>query len=608
MCGINGFTFQDSKRLRDMHAATRHRGPDDEGFFESADISLAHNRLSIIDLSKNGRQPMSDPKGRFTIVFNGEIYNYRELRVELEARGRTFRSDSDTEVLLTAFSEWGEACLPKLNGIFAFAVWDRDEQRLTLVRDQIGVKPLYYFYDGTRLIFSSELKALLVHDIPRVIDTGSLGAFFHFLYVPGAQTMMRGIVRLEPGHVVTFHKGALQKRRFWHLREGDYFDNRNDAVAAIRDTARRAVKRQLVSDRPLGIFLSGGIDSSCILGMMNEMADGPIKTFSVGYEQTEQAEKYNADAKLAEKTAAHFGATHETLVITARDVQSVFEKAAWHMDEPIANHVQPSTYLLAQYAKPHITVALGGDGGDELFGGYPRYWYSSWLDRLTGWAPDQLRGMFFSHNAKIAARRGVERHVAFVSQKESSLRRFLKRDVPSHVSHEIFSPFFTPQWKDATNQMMAVDVQTWLPDESLTRTDRMTMAHGLEERVPLLDPDLVELAFRIPSAWKVGTRRQGKAIFIDAMRPYLPPHVLAQEKRAWLSPMAKWIRGPLYPMVRDILSSEYAPGTDEFIDFAGARKMLDWHVEKRHYALNEIWSIVTFQLWYRQTFNTHKTL
>lgn len=609
MCGINGFTFSDSERLHKMHAVTRHRGPDDDGFFEATGISLAHNRLSIIDLSPAAHQPMTTSNGRFTIVFNGEIYNYKQLRDDLEKLGEKFTSQSDTEVLLAAFVRWGEECLSRLNGIFAFAIWDRDEEKLTLVRDQIGVKPMYYHFDGTRLIFSSELKALLVHDLKRELDQAALNIYFRFLYVPGTQTLIQGVKKLAPGTLLNFQRSKIALKRWWNLEEGEYLTDRAEAVEKIREATKSAVRNQLVSDRPLGVFLSGGIDSTSILGIMSELSSGPIKTFSVGYETDIQSERYNADADLAEQTARHFGAEYNRLMITAEQTRETLDKVAWHMDEPISNHVQSSTYLLAQSAKPHITVALGGDGGDELFGGYSRYWYSHFIDQIRS-LPIPFRDQtvkFILNNAargesipKFLAEQGLERFLSFMMQKENIVSSILSPAINDPgTGKSCFASYFETAWKDRINQQMAVDVQTWLPDESLARTDRLTMAHGLEERVPLLDPKLVELAFRIPSKWKLGNKEQGKRIYTDAMRPYLTPAVLNQEKRAWMSPMAKWIRGPLLPYVREVLSPEFVPETSALFDFKNIQSILENHVNKKAYALNTIWSLMMFQLWYR---------
>lgn len=586
MCGINGFTWHDPSALRRMHAATRHRGPDDEGFFEQEGISFAHNRLAIIDLSPGGRQPMTSPDGRYTIVFNGEIYNYRQLKKELEQKGETFTSSSDTEVLLAAFARWGEACLPRLNGIFAFAVWDRDQKKLTLVRDQIGVKPLYYHWDGKRLAFSSEIKALLELGISRTVDPDALNAYFRLLYVPAPRTMFRDVKKLRPGHMLTVKAEVMEIRQWWRLQEGSSVSSREEAIAGVRTRVQDAVRRQLISDRPLGVFLSGGIDSTAIVAMMREIdPSGTIKTFTMGYEQTDEAEKYNADSRLAKRTSNHFGTEHREHILTSQDVLGCLDDVAWHMDEPVANHIQTSTYLLAKFAKPDITVALGGDGGDELFGGYPRYWH------LRGW-----RGPMYRFIAPLLGRPG-----SLVQQRESSVSALLaSQNDPKAVSRMALPEFHGTRWTDRDNQMMAKDIGTWIPDESLVRTDKLTMAHGLEERVPLLDPELVSYALRIPSAWKIGSRSQGKRILIDAIHDLLPAHVLHEEKRAWMSPMAKWIRGPLQPFVREALSPAFGGAPATLVNFAEANRMLDNHISKRRYALAPIWSVVTLQLWWKR--------
>ncbi len=610
MCGINGFTFSDPAALHRMHAATRHRGPDDEGFFEADGVSFAHNRLSIIDLSPLGRQPMATADGRFTVVFNGEIYNYKELRAELERGGIRFRSTSDTEVLLALFARDGAACLPRLNGIFAFAVWDRGARTLTLARDHLGVKPLYYHWKDGRLIFSSEIKGILAHaGVSRQIDTDALNLYFRFQYVPGPRTMFAGIRKLIPGHALTIRAGQMTLAPFWELREGTPLPD-GDIGPAVRAGVLAAVQRQLVSDRPLGVFLSGGIDSTLVLAAMRESHRGAVKTFSIGYEATAEAEKYNADFEIAARTAAHFGAEHHAIRISGRDVAAVFETVIRHMDEPISNHVQPSTYLLAQFAKPRITVALGGDGGDELFGGYDRYWYHAMLAQL-----DRLPALFRhprflaaagkllraeSLAEKMALPAGIERFLAFMAQKEERVAMLLRPAVNRPAAaRAAFAPYFIGTWSDPVNQMMAADARTWLPDESLMRTDKMTMAHGLEQRVPLLDPTLAELAFHIPSRRKIGSRTLGKRVLREACADLIPAFVALQKKRGFFSPAAKWLRGDLLPLARELLSDGYASGSGEWIDLAAVRRMLDDHVAKRAYGLTPVWAAMTFQAWYR---------
>lgn len=606
MCGINGMTWRDPGLLRKMHELTGHRGPDDQGLWETESVSLAHNRLSIIDLSPGGHQPMASPDGRYTIVFNGEIYNYRELRQELEQIGERFLSTSDTEVLLRIFSRYGENGLSRLNGIFAFALWDRDEKSLRLVRDHIGVKPLYYFYDGERLAFSSEMKALLPMLSERKIDREALNAYFRLLYVPGEKTMVEEIKRLLPGHVALFQNGNLRIRSYWKLTEGQAVSSYDEAVLGVRERLKASVEQQLVSDRPVGVFLSGGIDSSAILGLASESAQGKLKAFTVSYASDFQQEKYNADAELAALTAKHFGAEHQVIRMDAMMAGDLLEATAWHMDEPVANHIQTSTYALAKFAKPEITVALGGDGGDELFGGYPRYWYARQIEK---WQRLPLPWKLFALAPKeswkkLAVTTPLDRHLSFVAQKEMDIASILHASVNDpFASKRVVAPFIADDWQDKTNAMMAADVRTWLPDESLIRTDRLTMAHGLEQRVPILDIDLVEYAFRIPSKYKLGDRKQGKRVLIDAMKPWIAPHLLQEEKRAWNSPMAKWIRGPLLPRVKEILSSGYAPGSEAYLDFARIHQMLEDHVNLKKYSLAPLWSAISFQLWYKKVFS-----
>lgn len=605
MCGINGFTFEDPAALRRMHAATKHRGPDDEGFFETSDVSLAHNRLSIIDLSALGHQPMQTQDGRYTIVFNGEIYNYQELRGLLEKDGVQFVSRSDTEVLLYGYTKWGSEVFGKLRGIFAFALWDRDEKSLILARDHIGVKPLYYAFLGEKCVFSSEMKGVLAHGVPKNIDVDSVNLYFRFSYVPGTQTIFSGIKKLQSGCFMTIKNGKHEIVQYWKLEEGKSDLSYADAKTVLKEKAEHAVRSQLVSDRPVGIFLSGGIDSTAVLGMMHANATGKIKTFSVGYEATEEADKYNADFQIAAKTAAHFGTEHHKIVMSGRDVANIFEQVIWHMDEPVSNHVEPSTYFLAQHAKPHITVALGGDGGDELFGGYDRYWYANFLNqmqKIPGSA--YLVGLFLCNKnlkEKILLKPGVDRFLSFMSQKEDRVSRFLKKESNRpNVAFEFFSQCFVPEWRDTVNQWMMVDTTTWLPNESLIRTDRMSMAHGLEVRVPLLDIDLVNFAFSLPSKYKLDSRVLGKKILRDALKQYIPDFVQREKKRGFFSPAAKWLRGDMLPLAREILSPTYTSGTEQFIDFSVAQKLLEEHKEKQNYHLHALWSMMTFQVWWRK--------
>ncbi len=588
-----------------MVEAQNHRGPDDRGTFSADGISLGHNRLSIIDLSPAGHQPMDVLGGRYTIVFNGEIYNFQELRQELQAKGYQFKSKTDTEVILYAYAAWGRECVKRFNGIFAFAVWDRDKRELFLARDHIGVKPLYYFWDGKRFIFASEIKAILRHDIAREIDRDSLNLYFRFLYVPGPKTIWKNIYKFQPGHSAIFSGNKFILEKYWEIAPQKFLE-KGAAGERIISLFKDSVKRQLISDRPLGVFLSGGIDSTAVLAAMSEIVPGKIKTFSIGYEATAEEEKYNADFNLAARTAAHFGTEHYPVLISGRDAAGCFEDVVYHMDEPVSNHIQPSTYLLAKHARGQVVVAMGGDGGDELFGGYDRYYYSRLID-MARMIPSPLAKAAISAwgkenwMEKLETPPGLGRFLSFMAQKEENVGRFLKKEINTPESSvRAFAPYFETLEKDFPNQMMAADIKTWLPDESLVRSDKLTMAHALEQRVPILDYRLAELSFRIPSKDKLGSARLGKKIFRDALGKMIPDFITKEKKRGFFSPASKWLRGDLKNFAYEVLSPSFCNGTEEFFDFAAVKKMLDDHIAVRGYALANIWSVMTFQVWYKK--------
>ncbi|MDP3784932.1 MAG: asparagine synthase (glutamine-hydrolyzing) [bacterium] len=610
MCGINGFNFKDRELIEKMNERTRHRGPDDGGFFLAEEVSLGSRRLAVIDISPAGHQPMTSADGRYTIVYNGELYNFPELRREMEGRGAKFRSHSDTEVLLELFAREGPSCFKRLNGIFAFAIWDNFKKKLYLARDPAGVKPLYYYLEEGKLIFSSEIKALLEHKFKAVLNRTALNLYFRFLYVPAPLTMWEGIKKFSAGHFGVLSGKNFEIKPFWELPEGEYLKSEEEAKHLVREKFFAAVKRQLISDRPLGLFLSGGIDSTAILAAMSKELGGGVKTFSVGFETPIQGERYNADFLLARKSAEYFKAKHHELVISGRHLQKNFEKIIWHLDEPISNPIQGATYLLSEFARKEVVVTFGGDGGDELFGGYSRYWYNFQIEAFGPFLRPFLPDNFLKGLERISGREGLgtkmsssnlERFLSFMAQKEDRIERFLRPEInDAGIAKDAFEKYFLKNWQDNTNQMMAADFQTWLQDESLLRTDKLTMAHGLEERVPILDLELVKLAFRIPSKFKVGTRFQGKRIFREALKADLPSFVLQEEKRGWFSPASKWLRGDLKEFAREVLSENYCSESANLFDFKEIQKMLGEHLESKSYHLNILWALLTFQVWARQ--------
>jgi asparagine synthase (glutamine-hydrolysing) len=613
MCGINGFNFRDQEMIDRMVAKTSHRGPDDSGVFVDDHISLGHNRLSIIDLSAAGHQPMHSPDKNFTIIYNGEIYNFREIKKELEVKGHTFKSKTDTEVILLGFQEWGVKIFEKLNGIFALAIWDKKNETLYLARDPNGVKPLYYFWQNNKLIFSSEIKSILEHPINRELSTDALNIYFRFLYIPAPATAFKNIFKLPAGKFLVLKNKQIAIKDYYHLEFGQEYTNYQQAKEAVRKTFDQAVTSQLMSDRPLGLFLSGGFDSTAILGAMQKHSQLPVKTFTVGFKTEVDYDKYNADAALAQKTADFYHTDHHRLDITPQDVMDNFFKVAYQVDDLVSNHIQVANYLLAKFAKQKVDVILGGDGGDELFAGYERYYLNYWVDRWQK-IPAGLRDNFLINGlAKISKHKQLlakinitdpqKRFFSYMVQKENQVANVLKLDI-NHLDpvYNYFAPYFTKNDRGYTALSQKIDLETWLVDESLLRSDKLSMAWALEQRVPILDKNMVELAQRVPSQWKVNKRWQGKKIYIDALRDYFPDYLMTEKKRGWFSPAAKWLRGDLKNFMQELLSPSFNSATAQYLDFEKIDKLMDGHLNKKEYALNMLWATMTFQAWYKQYF------
>ncbi len=614
MCGINGFTFPDSTLIRNMNTATAHRGPDETGEWVGEEISFGHNRLAIIDLSPRGHQPMWDAAHEVVIIFNGEIYNYQELRAEL-ASEYTFNSESDTEVILNAYKKYGPECVKKFNGIFAFALWDTRTRELFLARDHAGIKPLYYCEQDNQLIFSSEIKAILEHAVPRHVNPVAFNLYFQLLYIPEPETMFAGIKKLPAAYYARWQQGkGLTMVKYWEPFAGEQKKSYTQTVTEIQDLFRDSVKKQLISDRPVGIFLSGGLDSTAVLGAAQAIHRGPLKTFSVGFAVEDQDHKFNADLVLARKTAEFYQTEHTELLITPTDLWAEVKKIAWHLDEPNFNPTAGAMYLLAKKAKESVAVVLGGDGADELFGGYPRYYYSRIISKyqrlgITGkalaWCLQKIGLKALGNKLRLSPNQ--DQVLAFLAQKNEGLRtfiaphQFLPQAAADHLAERYFK---TPDAQiDFENYFMKIDREGWLRDESLHRTDTMSMAHGVEARVPILDYRLIELGEKIPVPWKISLWQnsknfQGKKIWKDAILPFLPPHVLNQPKRGWFTPMAKWVRTDLKDPVAAVL--EEAKTNSEFFTAEGIDTLWQGHLSGKRYNLNSIWAIVMWQLWYNR--------
>ncbi|PYS98853.1 MAG: asparagine synthase (glutamine-hydrolyzing), partial [Acidobacteria bacterium] len=541
MCGIAGFAGDNTKLTTEERADTlermlrviRHRGPDDQGALLSEGVALGMRRLSIIDLA-GGHQPMSGEDGRVTVVFNGEIYNYRELQPELERRGHVFQTHSDTETIVHAYEERGAACVEDLRGMFAFAIWDARRRELFIARDRVGKKPLYYTLTarGT-LVFGSELKSLLEHaEVEREIDLEALDAYLTFGYVPDPLSIFRGVHKLPPGHHLTFADGRVQVRSYWDFEyEPTEARREEDYIEELRALLEEAVRLRLVADVPLGAFLSGGVDSSTVVGLMARNTSRPVKTFSIGFSE----DSYD-ELRFARVAAREFGTDHHEFVVTP-EVCHCIDELAWHLDEPFADSSAIPTYAVSKMARAHVTVALSGDGGDELFGGYTRYLVERSRSRfgrvprvvrqnlmrpLSRRLPHAAWGRNYLYNVSLDP---VARYLDSISYMTSlnklalyteDFRRRLNGGAGRPAA--LFSEYAARvRTGDPLDTLLYLDSKTYLPGDILTKVDRMSMAASLEARVPLLDHKLIEFVTRIPAPLKV-RGLEAKRIFKRAVR------------------------------------------------------------------------------------------
>jgi asparagine synthase (glutamine-hydrolysing) len=618
MCGIVGFVDPNAGGALDagatlarMNDAIVHRGPDDDGTFVDDGVALGMRRLSIIDLA-GGRQPIATEDGRFTIVFNGEIYNFRELRAELESRGHRFRTKSDTEVILRAYAEYGEECVDRLRGMFAFAVWDARERSLFVARDRVGIKPLYYARVPGGLVFGSEMKSLVEHPgVGRALDPRAVDAYLTLGYVPDPLAIFEGVEKLPPGHRMTFRDGTLSVSRYWDF-EYEPVEARpvDDYLDELRALLEEAVRIRMIAEVPLGAFLSGGIDSSTVVGMMARNSSRPVKTFSIGFRE----DSYD-ELKYARVTAERFGTEHHEFVVTP-DICRVVDELVWHFDEPFADSSAIPTYMVSKLAREHVTVALSGDGGDELFAGYTRYAIDR---RRSGFAslPSALRGRVMRPLAARLPHGAFGRNFVY-NVSLDPLDRYL--DSVSTFSSLQRRSLYTPAFEerlgggprvvdaarrfadrvgtgDALDRLLYLDSKTYLPGDILTKVDRMSMAVSLEARVPLLDHKLVEFVVRIPSALKL---RDGetKHVFKRAVRGLVPDEILDRPKQGFGVPIAEWLNAELRDDIRDTLTDATARSRG-VVDPAYVDLLLDEHSRKRRDHSTQLWTLFMLERWFR---------
>jgi asparagine synthase (glutamine-hydrolysing) len=621
MCGIHGLIHFDGapvepRWLRAMGDVTAHRGPDDEGQHIDRDCGIAMRRLSIIDLA-GGHQPISTADGRLTLVCNGEIYNYRELRAELQAAGHAFKTQSDSEVLLHGYAAWGDDVVLRLNGMFDFALWDARARRLLIGRDRLGVKPLYVMQDAKRLAFATEAKALL--QLPGVrteLNHDALADYLHLGYVPAPLSIFKGIRKLPPATLLAVQDGRVREWRYWRLpASADRAVSESEWVERIRDGIQRSVRMQMVSDVPIGAFLSGGVDSSAVVAAMAQASPGqPIRSYAIGFEGGSAEQLYN-ELPYARRVAALFGTEHHEIVVKP-DVVGLLPKLVWHMDEPIADSAFITTYLVSEFARRDVKVILSGVGGDELFGGYRRYLgghYAAKFNALPGWArrvasATAQRLPADRHSKWLNVARLAKGFVASAGmdgdQRYRSYLQVLGRDTLASLllaepppGDRLGAAFSQAGRDDELNRMFAVDAETQLPDDLLLLTDKMSMAVSLECRVPLLDHELVEMAATIPGELKVKGGRL-KHLMKAALTPTLPDDILNRAKRGFGTPMGAWLKKELLPVVRELLSPAVVQRRGLFNPAAVSALVAD-HESNRSDGTDALLALLNLEVWSR---------
>jgi asparagine synthase (glutamine-hydrolysing) len=620
MCGIAGkFNFDasrpiDREQLQTMTSMVAHRGPDAAGYFVGPGVGLGHRRLSIIDLS-TGDQPLANEDRTVWVVFNGEIYNFAEIRTELESFGHYFRTHTDTEVIVHAYEQWGDSAVDRFRGMFAFALWDERKRRLLLVRDRLGVKPLYYCTTDSGVTFGSEIKSLLADpDVPRDWSAEALDAYLTLQYVPCPQTMYRAIWKLPPGHMLVAERGRVSTKRYWDLTfTGDGHAGREEEYLEQLDAlVSESVRLRLVSDVPLGAFLSGGIDSSAVVAAMAEQCAGRVVTTTVGFDE----QGFN-ELEYARTVARHLGVEQHEMIVRP-DIVDLLPKLAWHFDEPFADSSAVPTYYVSQAARQHVTVALSGDGGDELWAGYTRHRVEQWeltarrwlgpiggtlAGRLANRVPLGVKGARSVRHLALQPADAYARKHAYGQFEADARDALYSSDFTNQVRHaDPFAGFRAAyeacSSKDPLDRALYVDVKTYLVDDIMTKVDRMSMAVSLEAREPLLDHKLLEFAAAVPTSLKLKNGRS-KYLLRRLLERRIPRAIVDRPKHGFEAPIGAWLRGPLAPMVDSLLLDGRLRDRGIFDDGAVAglwRQHRDGRKDHRH----RLWSLVMLELWFRQ--------
>jgi asparagine synthase (glutamine-hydrolysing) len=618
MCGIAGCDSPDRTLVQGMMRLLAHRGPDQRGTFVDDSVALGHQRLSIIDLSERGKQPMGNKDGTSWIVFNGEIYNFRELRVALEKQGIRFNSKTDTEVLLNAYDAHGDECVRLFNGDFAFCIYDARKKQFILARDRLGVKPLYYFFDGSRFMFASEYKAFLAHSFQRTINRKALARYLTFRYNYGRETLLTNVHRVLPGEIITYdlRTKRLKFKRYWTAQFNSAARQASEAELArqLRALFEDSVRKRLMSDVPLGVFLSGGIDSGAIVAAMHHSGIKDISTFSIGF---------SADSKILDDDIRHarllsnaFATNHHEYIV-GHDIAKLLPEVIWHCDEPLADPALLPTWELARQAKKHATVILTGDGSDEVFAGYEQHKFlrlgqlPAALRMLGAGAVRVLPQTILNSCFPFAKQLGVQgrkRAAAFLRSPDSVSQYLAITSIFTPHERERLATGLpdmraeiTSYFKDARTrlqQAMRFELENALPENMLHKGDRMGLAHGVEVRVPFLDHRIVEFSSKLPDSMKL-RRLTEKYILRRAMRPYLPKKIVQRKKQRFYVPIDAWIRNELRPLVDDVMSPT-ALREGGLIAPDAVRRLWNRYPLAPLFYARQLWTLLTLQLWQQQ--------
>jgi asparagine synthase (glutamine-hydrolysing) len=624
ICGIVNFNATnpvDRGLVERMTSAQSHRGPDDAGYFVENNVGLGHRRLSIIDLS-GGKQPMFNEDGSVVVVFNGEIYNFADLTGDLVAKGHRFATRSDTETIVHAYEEYGDKCMQDFRGMFAFALWDRRRKRLLLVRDRLGIKPIYYYAGKDFFVFASEIKALLQHpNVPREVDREALDMYLALRYVPGPGTMFKNIFKLQPGHWMTVEDGVIKSGPYWDVHYPSDDSSRypvmseREAVEEFSRLLEESVRLRLISEVPLGVFLSGGLDSSTMLAVMSKITGGErVKTFSVGYEASGEAQR-EIDAanefSFARQAASHFRADHHEFRMTAHDFRNAIPLMVSHLDEPMADPTCIPLYFISKLARNYVTVILSGEGADETMGGYTLYRKLLKLEQLrraTGpLAMSVLARLPIGGRAGAYLRRAgttLEGHYRGVVKgltwdTRLALTGMDRLKAANRRLDDVFATYFkNVATASSLSRMLYADAKVWLPEDLLLKADKMTMAAALELRVPFLDHRLVEYLASLPDHLKV-RGNQGKWILRRAMGTVLPPSILHRTKKGFPVPVEAWFRSELRDFVRDTLLAR-SSACREFFNSQAIEEIVSLQEKNQISGHQEVWSMLVFESWHKQ--------